>query len=433
MKQERKEALLLMVPRAPLHLMRQMKNHKGVSNFAVMLTEGRELFVRCFHEYSDGRLEERQRYVFAKDGCFRAGSDDGRSFTVRRDFREPVFCKTSYGYSFDNSYLLMNADAWRDSDMRFSAFDRYTGKAPMEYLRLYCRHPNIEYLMKTGYTCTVMDDDHYLWYGQRRTAVALDPHINCKSNDLLKMLGLNRTEFKVLRGHECEYGCYLHWREQYPKGRPEELLLLAQVFRSEQGTASEFADATGLRLPRLARYLQEHDVSLYDYRDYLGQCRKLGYNMHDTAIAMPHDFGAIHTRLSEMICYRQNEAQRAAFAAHLEERMKLEYTSGALCIRQPRSIGEIVREGKVLCHCVGGYAKRHAEGRLNILFIRRGEAPDEPYFTMELSMEGKVIQVRGLRNCDPPEEVRQLVESYKDYIRPLFAKQRKTERVRVSA
>ena len=34
-------------------------------------------------------------------------------------------------------------------------------------------------------------------------------------------------------------------------------------------------------------------------------------------------------------------------------------------------------------------------------------------------------EVRGLRNCDPPEEVRQLVESYKDYIRPLFAKQRK--------
>lgn len=430
MKKERKEVLLRMFPDVPQEYFIQMKDGKGANNYAVMLTRGAELFVRCFHRYSGGKLEERQRYVFAKDGCFRAGSDDGKHWTIRKDFREPVFCKSCYGYNFDNSYSILNENAWKDSDMRYSEFFRYTGDAPLDYLRLYCRHPNVEYLMKSGYACTVIDDRHYYWYGQNMTRVILDHHINWRSNDLLKMLNLNRTEFKILRGHESLYDSFMNWRELMPKTKPEELLLISQVFRMENGTADEFAAATGLRIARLARYLCVHSINLYDYRDYLVQCRTLQYDLHDTAISMPRHFEAAHTRLSEIIEYKQNETKHRAFAEHIAERERLEFSMGAYHIIQPRSMNDIVSEGKMLHHCVGGYAARHAEGKLHILFIRKNDDLDEPYFTMEVSTEGKVIQVRGLRNCDPPEEVKQLVKSYQNYIAPLFAKRQK---VRVSA
>ncbi|MBP0973176.1 MAG: PcfJ domain-containing protein [Oscillospiraceae bacterium] len=431
MRNERKTALLTLFPDVPGQIVPLMRDGKGANNYTVLLTRGKELFARCFHRYSDGRIEERQRYVFAKDGCFRAGSDDGRTWTIRREFREPLFCKTSYGYSFDNSYKLLNADAWRDSDMRYSELDCYTGAAPLEYLHLYCRHPNIEYLMKQGYASAISDDHHYMWYGQQKIVTRVDPHVDLRTNNLLKMLGLNRAEFRLLHGHECQYIPYLLWRERMPGARPEDLLLLARVFREDHGTLDLFVTATGLRPARLARYLLEHDVSLYDYGDHIRLCRRLGYDMRDTALSMPHDFAALHTRISDLAEYQENEANYKAFASRLAERATLEYASGSLLIRQPQHLSDIIREGKILHHCVGGYAARHANGKLHILFIRKTDAPDVPYYTMELSTEGEIVQVRGLRNCYPPEDVRTLIEAYKQYIRPLF--ENKRQKVRITA
>ena len=424
MRKARKEALLTAFQEVGQEARRTMAG-RGADNFAVMLTQGRELFVRCFHRYSDGSLAERQRYVFAKDGCFRAGLADDGTWQIRREFREPVFHKSSYGYNYDDRYRLIGEDVWRESDMRYSMLDRYGGAAPLDYLHLYCRHPNIEYLMKQGYGGTIRDEAAWSCYCRSTIRVTLDPNIDCRSNDLLRMLGLTRTEFFALRGQEEHYDEYLLWRRQFPGTPPEELLLLARVFHSERGTAERFTAETGLRPARIARYLEAQGVTLRDYSDHLDLCRRLGYDMHDTALSLPHRFAVMHGRLAALAVYKESKAQREAFAAHLAEREALTFRDGALCVRQPRDLGEIVAEGRALCHCVGGYAKRHAEGRLHILFIRRIDAADEPFYTMELSTRGEIVQVRGSRNCAPTPEVAAFVAQYRGHIAPLFEKQQK--------
>ena len=52
MRQARKEELLRSFPAVPARFMHQMQDGKRSENFAVMLTHGNELFVRCFHRYS---------------------------------------------------------------------------------------------------------------------------------------------------------------------------------------------------------------------------------------------------------------------------------------------------------------------------------------------------------------------------------------------
>lgn len=432
MKQRRKEELLHAFPAVPDHLLQQM-NGKKRDNYAVMLRSllGDELFVRCYHRYSNGTLVERQRYVFAKDGCFRAGSDDGRHWTIRRDFREPVFCKSNYGYSFDNGYHLLNQKCYKQTCMKYSQLDSYTGSVPMEYLHLYCKHPNLEYLMKSGYT-TVIDDHYTGWWGTHLT-MYVDPHINWSSNNLLHMLGLSRTEFKVLRGKEHLWSEFIAWRERYPKCSPEEHLYMADKLGWNHGTVTTITEQTGLNPVRAARYLEAQHIEARDYLDYIRQCMTLQYDLHDTAISMPHHFMDAHTRLTDIIKERENAALCGTFAEHIPERERLEFAQDSLLIRQPQSMGEIIREGRSLHHCVGGYASRHAEGVLHILFIRKVDEPDTPYFTMELSTEGKVVQVRGLKNCDPPKAVKAFVEEYKKYILPLFAKRQEREKVRITA
>lgn len=162
MKKERKEHLLHSFPPLPDKFFEQMKG-RGAQNFVVMLTNGNELFARCYHRYSKGEIVERQRYVFTKDGAVRYGKDDGMPWTVRSKFREPVFCQSGYGCTFDNSYRIINYEAIKHSCMKYAIVSDHTSVLYMEYLRLFCRHPNVEYLMKTGYGFLITEEYGGYW------------------------------------------------------------------------------------------------------------------------------------------------------------------------------------------------------------------------------------------------------------------------------
>ncbi len=428
MKQERKEALLRAFPAVPEEITSIMtENKRAAENFVILLTNGVELFARCFHKYSRGELIERQRYVFARDGYCRYGLDPSNNWAVRKDFREPIFSKGNYGGYFDNSYTVLNYKALEQSCMKYSCAESMD-EALMEYLRLYCKHPNIEYLVKSHYGGLIEEEPTYSWFGSYvvRIKLKVNSLVNLKSNNLLKMLGLNRTEFKLLQGHELYYENYCWWREKYPQFKPDKLLLMARAFGCESGTVESLEKLTDVRLPRIAEYLDNGGINTHDYLDYLRQCRELRYNTSDTAISLPHDFNAMHTRLSKIIEYRHSEETRRLFDENYPQRKKLEFTDEKYIIRQPESLGEIISEGKALSHCVGGYAERHAKGKLHILFIRQSDKPNKPYYTMELSTDGRIVQIRGLGNCDPTKEVQEFIEQYKRHISNVFEKARKT-------
>ena len=61
-------------------------------------------------------------------------------------------------------------------------------------------------------------------------------------------------------------------------------------------------------------------------------------------------------------------------------------------------MNKITKEGVYLHHCVGGYINRVAEGRTNILFLRKNEEIDIPFFTIEVNNHNEIIQIHGLYN-----------------------------------
>lgn len=85
MKKERKELLMHSFPAATADQMSKMEG-KGAANYIIFLTRGAELFARGYHRYSNGYIVERQRYVFAKDGAVRYGSEDGSGGTFAQSF-----------------------------------------------------------------------------------------------------------------------------------------------------------------------------------------------------------------------------------------------------------------------------------------------------------------------------------------------------------
>ena len=61
-------------------------------------------------------------------------------------------------------------------------------------------------------------------------------------------------------------------------------------------------------------------------------------------------------------------------------------------------------------HCVGGYVNNVVDGKTIILFIRKEEEPDKPYYTLE--WKGRVIQCHGMCNCDMTEKVKKFVDQF---------------------
>ena len=170
------------------------------------------------------------------------------------------------------------------------------------------------------------------------------------------------------------------------------------------------------------------------WRDYLNECQILHYDMTSDIVIRPKDLFTAHERTSGIINAERNKIVQERLAALTVERQDMECIDMelGLIIRQPVSVEEIAQEGAKLNHCVGGYAKRHAEGALTILFLRRISDPNTPYYTMEVSNDLEIVQCRGYRNNlaknPKPDEIKLFEERYQQYLDAIKAKRKKAKR-----
>lgn len=163
---------------------------------------------------------------------------------------------------------------------------------------------------------------------------------------------------------------------------------------------------------RLLRYMESQmvvdaDSSWLDmvdvfelYRDYLDAAYYLGRCLEHSKVLWPDDLWQAHNLMTEQWAASQLEAAEKlgrAPASARTRRLKYEFELDGLRIVFPMTAAAIKREGKVLKHCVGGYADRHMKGVLTILFLRRAAAPGTPYVTIEMR-GNKIEQIHGYNN-----------------------------------
>ena len=145
------------------------------------------------------------------------------------------------------------------------------------------------------------------------------------------------------------------------------------------------------------RYAEKHDGTIRFYLDYLDQCKLLNLDLTDRKVLFPKHLTNAHTRTNSMIRYKEIDALRIQFAEYVKTLEKMAWTDGRILIRPAESQEELISEGKVLEHCVGGYAERMAKGKTAIFLIRKVDNPDTPFYTLEYK-DGLVIQCRGYQN-----------------------------------
>lgn len=162
------------------------------------------------------------------------------------------------------------------------------------------------------------------------------------------------------------------------------------------------------------------DFSYYlaqDYNDYMTWAEKLGYDLRSDSVRFPKNFTAAHDRLHEEYEeYEQkieNEKYRLIADQEEEYNSLYYYEDKKFLIRAPHDAEEICAEGKILHHCVSSYRMEIATKDTIILLIRKKEAPEVPYFTLNLNPNTlEIIQCRGNYNCAYPNDVENFMNQW---------------------
>ncbi len=151
-----------------------------------------------------------------------------------------------------------------------------------------------------------------------------------------------------------------------------------------------------------------------EYYDYLIMRAEQGYDMTNEIILFPKD---LRRRHNEMILEREKREQDKRKKEVLEKypKIKQKYrrlsekysaAAGGYIIRPAKDAAEIVSEGRILHHCVGGdsYLRSHNAGNSFILFLRPVKEKDIPFITVEIRGE-QIIQWYGAYDKKPNKKL----------------------------
>ncbi|MDM5205346.1 PcfJ domain-containing protein [Cytobacillus kochii] len=351
----------------------------------------------------DGIVNYENGWVFASKPFSMLGKS---SFTVNSEQSVESLKKaiegTIFSYSQWEYYYQKNIDLVKF----FAAFSKY---------------PFVEYLMKMGMTniVTSMVDNWNLYRC-----------INFRGKTMEKILGLTKKEINDWKASGIIMTPALLSTYKWFKRRDVKVSWQTAESCDSLITGTYYKERfarlqTHLSNERIIRYAEnqmkkepERHRSILNvitsWTDYLNECEELGIDVTQEKALLPNSLYRAHLKTSRSIKLKKDEIVNQKIEK-LQQRLKQYHFEGTtLFVRPAVSTEELFEEGEKLVHCVGGYANRYAEGKIAILFIRKKEDPDTPFYTVELDLKAnRITQCRGYDNEDATKEVEAFVEAFK--------------------
>lgn len=320
------------------------------------------------------------------------------------------------------------------------------------YLKMWRQHPNIENIVKSRWR-RVLDTE------LRRLARTENYTYSAKysvDTDLFKfgeraphkMLGISKQSLKYNFGWTCEdLREYNFWKFTFENITEEDFDDLLGFFEgptlhSLAITLSDYDD--GYNYKKVINYLIDQEI--FDYANVAAQVwvdyrEMLDGGEHTYREIFPKNLRQAHDDLVERTEAEKQSIYEAKFAELAEKYSALEWSDGDLCIRIAQNEQELIDEGKVLHHCVGGYGHKHASESDVIFFVRHYRRPERSYYTLDINMTGSVpceVQLHGYRNelypskhfrqSAIPQKVRDFCDRWeKEILIPTVVKMRKEQ------
>lgn len=382
--------------------------------------EARCYFAEKDYEYGltpKTELIEKSRYLLTPGNAVKFTARYYNSeFYSTKAIGEP-FPSTAMFYGADEGYTVFGLNWLENTFLKYNQLDsfvsndaqHYSGciyNGPMmAYLSYFAIYPQLEMLQKLGH------------YDVVRALVKQNkksfPYVNWEAKGITDFFKISKQEYKTFKENG---GTLTLLRMAYSiRGGRERLDFIKakkylDCFRGEHNVKrlADRAEKAGISLDEAFKYVLKKEADYTEYMDYLRMAGALGYDLRVHNVAFPknlkeaHDNAAAAERIMlEEKRAAENRKKEIRAEKYLKKYEKqYSFTNGTYSIIIPHTIKEIVDEGKAMKHCVGGYAGRHMEGALAILFLRLTAEPEKSLYTIE--MHGKALtQVQGYNNRTP--------------------------------
>lgn len=313
----------------------------------------------------------------------------------------------------------------KDTFIQYSAMEEFQQAAgainPVDYIERYIQTPQIEMLVKRGLIGVVKQlvKCHY--------GIVADEN----ANRIEAFLGIRKERVKqliekegdtdILKVMQMEKRTEQKWTDEQVEqlaeiGIDDIQIALAVEHTTIQKLLNHISKYAGCEYGTMcSTAIGRLKAVTQTYFDYLGMREALGYNMDNTVYLFPRDLSAAHAKMIQE--HNKQEADKRLqevavkyplIKKHYRRlRKAFYYEDENFLIRPARSAEEIVMEGRILHHCVGGdnYLKKHNNGTSIILFLRTTKEPEMPYITVEISMNTlSIIQWYGAHDKKPDQK-----------------------------
>ncbi|MDF2591378.1 MAG: hypothetical protein K0S75_844 [Clostridia bacterium] len=309
--------------------------------------------------------------------------------------------------------------AVKDTPFAWSGWELCEYEDMVRFFDFYARYPVVEYLNKLGYRKLILS---------RLKGDNTFNTINWRGKTLLKVFKLTDEEYQMIKQQKIiPTFWFLHLiKLNKDKGLGLSIIEVKQLSEMIYGigeidtigsmTCESFTFKDAIRY--ISKQLRNSNRTYYgtsnvvrDWMDYKQECKKLNIDTSEMRILYPNNLHSAHQNTSAQIKYAEDLALTEKIKERLPDLKKFSFKYNGLFIRAAVSSQELVNEGKALNHCVGRYSKDYADGKTNILLIRKEREPDTPFYTLEV--RGTTIyQTRGLRNCVATDEVQAFVDEF---------------------
>lgn len=429
------------VCRKPVTFRSSSMSHKYLVSYGtgvVLQRNGRTLYIRYYDTYKNFR--DYKYPVFEYREVVRTIIRDGEI----TNYEWVLFCGGSYrwkkckptiengGINYGVKYVSNTNHAFyslnvKGTECEYSALKEYVNNSskksaylPEIYLEKWFLNKSLEKLVKVGFyklVDAVITCDYYIT-GTDKNGIRF-AKLNENEKELHKILGITRDQYKILAEHgNPTVSFYLTVAANKSKNRYslDDYLFVDEYAGWQREHFFEVVNGLPFSFAKIKKYLSGFGKSkaVNWFIDYIKFCRELDYDLSNEFVVFPKDLKAAHDDVAETAKLKQREeavAKAALILPALHDIYDFSYKD--LMITAPiHSAEEIITEGQTLHHCVGGYLASFANGNTTILFVRKKDAPETPFYTMEV-VNGKVIQCRGKCNCKMTDEVLEAVEAFK--------------------
>ncbi len=309
--------------------------------------------------------------------------------------------ETSLRYSQVEEWYHESCAVWLSEEMEPVRF-------VYQYLARYTEYPQLEMAVKLGLTSAV---DDLVTRGVKNYR-----YIDWSATNAHTFLRMGKADAKCFLRSGASFGALTAYKDVLKAGAVksvDEFLRMAKVVGDAErlSKAAICGKLAGVDLRRAVSYVSKsyHAMPLWRvllyWKDYLNAAIRLGYDLTNATVAMPKDLVTRHDQATELLQLQVSEAAREAYKRRYKALKEMyEFQLDGFGIYVPETAESIIEEGKTLRHCVGGYADRHLNGKVDILFLRHVKKPGRSYITIEMRPRKdtrsnvNMVQIHGYRN-----------------------------------